>query len=737
MRSSDLSSGASTRIDTLGVVTTYAIFAGLWILLSDGLISILFRDPDVLAVVGALKGWLFVGVTSVLLTMMLRRLRVSNLGTAPLPVRAALGLPFWSLTLAIAGATAAGVAYTAQQRMRTESARLEALADVKAEQISDWLDERERGTPQIMRSSVLLADWFKRWRDGDEQASQQLFPRLTQLAETGGFQAVSLLDTDGRKLWSSEAAPPQLVAAIGHAAQRALRTHSMQRVGPYRGLRGNIRLDYVTPLGNPPARAVVVVHLDLRKNLLPMLEKWPVPSRTGEAVLVRRDGDRILYLSNLRHRQDSAANFSLPLNQSQLLAGQALRAPTLPKGVLVGEDYRGERALGVVRSVPGTDWVLLAKEDRAEVLGEVLGNAIWIGLSGLFALGVLTAVMILQRQRQQLLVAEGARQAQDARLQTLSLLSAVVEHTEDCIFALDREGRYILFNPAAERFTGIAAEQVLGRDEHAVFPPALASRLVADNQRIMQTGVSETADEALPGRDGPRLCVTTKSALRDASGQVVGLCGITRDITQREAIEARVRISEERLQHALDASSDALWDWNLQTGLCFLSSRYYAICGYRADEVTPDQSFLRQLVHPEDWPQVSAALEAHLAGRSATYEMDYRLVTRGQEIRWVSAKGKVVARDALGKALRLVGIVSDITERKQAESTLRTKSAELEARNAELERFNRAMIGRELDMIELKRQINDLARELGRAPPYALDFANAPQSATDKAAGTS
>jgi hypothetical protein len=76
----------------------------------------------------------------------------------------------------------------------------------------------------------------------------------------------------------------------------------------------------------------------------------------------------------------------------------------------------------------------------------------------------------------------------------------------------------------------------------------------------------------------------------------------------------------------------------------------------------------------------------------------------------------------------VLGIARNITASKAAEAALKQQAEELRARNEEMERFNRAMVGRELDMIDLKRQINDLCRQLGRQPAYDLDFAAAPPS---------
>jgi hypothetical protein len=87
-----------------------------------------------------------------------------------------------------------------------------------------------------------------------------------------------------------------------------------------------------------------------------------------------------------------------------------------------------------------------------------------------------------------------------------------------------------------------------------------------------------------------------------------------------------------------------------------------------------------------------------------------------------------VLKNAQGQAISRVAYALDITERKRASEALLQQSEEMKRRNLELERFNRATVGRELDMIELKRRINALSAELGREPPFPLSFLETPDA---------
>jgi len=158
---------------------------------------------------------------------------------------------------------------------------------------------------------------------------------------------------------------------------------------------------------------------------------------------------------------------------------------------------------------------------------------------------------------------------------------------------------------------------------------------------------------------------------RDASGRLIRAVGMDRDVTAEKEMQEALRLAEERWQLALTGTNDGVWDWNVANGNIFFDQRYAEILGYALGELPRRDDDRLELVHPDDLAEALAERAAHLAGQSSLYSTEYRMRAKSGAWKWVLSRGKVVARDAAKRPLRMVGTLSDITERKVLEQDLR------------------------------------------------------------------
>ncbi|MFM9264521.1 PAS domain S-box protein [Tychonema sp. BBK16] len=263
------------------------------------------------------------------------------------------------------------------------------------------------------------------------------------------------------------------------------------------------------------------------------------------------------------------------------------------------------------------------------------------------------------------------KQIEAALLESKILFESIIESTTDLIFAKDTRGRYVFLNSMTAAFFGKSKAEALDKDDIDFFPPEIVSKLVEVDRRIIQSGIEETVEELVEDIHGNlQTYLATKSPWRDKEGNIIGVIGVTRDISDIKQAEIALRLSEQRLQLALWGSDSGMWDWNLVTDDIYCSPEYSALLGYKRGELEQSAIGLGKRVHPDDMPVLEAKLNAYLADPESTYTVEYRMLAKSGEFKWILARGKVVERDANHAPLRMIGTISDISDRKQVEIAL-------------------------------------------------------------------
>ena len=163
-------------------------------------------------------------------------------------------------------------------------------------------------------------------------------------------------------------------------------------------------------------------------------------------------------------------------------------------------------------------------------------------------------------------------------------------------------------------------------------------------------------------RDGHQFSPVEDGFLRSAAGVIAG-------IVERKEAEEALRHTEERLDLAIQGSGAGLWDRNMLTDRVDFSPRFKEMLGYEVAEMEDTFASFETRLHPEDHDRVLAALRDHLE-RRVPYGVDYRLRTRSGEYRWFHARGRAIWNEA-GKPTRMLGSITDITDRKRSEERFR------------------------------------------------------------------
>ncbi len=657
------------------VALIYALFASLWIFGSDWLLGTLVSDPQWLVRIGAFKGWAFVGVTAVLLYLLVGGMvpsTAAEVRAAPQQAPEAAQLqrsPLALVSLAIVVLTGAMLWYDHQDRVGQQSRQLQATADVRAKQVGAWMQDR-LSQARFARSSVLWASLFRRWQDsGDLQARDQLMDRLIELRKAFGNNSVMVLDSRGELALGEPDHDTTISPALRAAALRAMAKGEANHTGDFTtGVApGALWFDVIAPLagGGAGAQAAAVLRIDPKELLQSALQGLPSAQQSAATLLVRREGDQLLGVFGRNGK---------PLSTPDLLAAKFVSGQVPFGAIATGVDFRGQAVLGTVQPVPGSDWYLVARIERAELRAASVKNAIWIVAAGALALLGAFVMAFLQREHRALERARFEQDEQRQRLQSLALMQAISEGSNDAIFAKDREGRYLLCNRAASGMIGKPVDQVLGRDDRALFDPEQAAVLMANDAQVMAQDRLSSYEEVVGSGASEITVLATKGPLHDADGRVVGMFGISRDITERKRSELALRESEATVRTLIGSMADGMFVAQAHR-FVFANAALPRMLGY-ADAEFVDQPF-EAVLAPEFLELWTRRFEQRIGdGPEPEGHYEVRFLCKDGGSIWVELRA---SRSQYGGRPAVLGLIRDITERRRGEQALREVSELLQA----------------------------------------------------------
>jgi PAS domain S-box-containing protein len=274
------------------------------------------------------------------------------------------------------------------------------------------------------------------------------------------------------------------------------------------------------------------------------------------------------------------------------------------------------------------------------------------------------------------------KQAEDALKSNYALLQIAGETAKFGGWSVDLENNICTWSNAVADIHDVPHGYAPPVQEAIKFyAPEWRGKITQIFSACAEEGLSYDEEMEIITQKGKRVWVrATGKAVKNEKEKIIKVQGSFQDITERKRVEEALKKSEERLTLALDSVSDAVWDWRVDTGEVYFSSRWYTMLGYEPYELPQEFETWRKLLHPDDLPGSETKISQHLE-IAEPFEIEFRMRTKDDQWRWILARGKTVEQDEQGKAVRMLGTHMDITERKQAEETEKKFKNNLEKRN--------------------------------------------------------
>ena len=245
---------------------------------------------------------------------------------------------------------------------------LSAIITLKAGEIAKWRMEHIRDGESISNDKLLnrqIKYFFE--NEGQNEIKKELLNWMQSSIRNYDYQSIFLLDNSGIVRLSYPEKEPALFdlgTLKGDIRERVefIDLHTSSNAS-------DIHIDLVIPLissENNGNRIIgtIAMKIDPEITLFPLIQAWPTPSKSSETLLLRREGDSVLYLNNIRHQANTALKLKIPLSNKTLPAAVAA---TGYEGPFEGRDYRNIPVISSLKKIPGSPWFMVAKVDKDEI----------------------------------------------------------------------------------------------------------------------------------------------------------------------------------------------------------------------------------------------------------------------------------------------------------------------------------------------------------------------------------
>lgn len=276
------------------------------------------------------------------------------------------------------------------------------------------------------------------------------------------------------------------------------------------------------------------------------------------------------------------------------------------------------------------------------------------------------------------------RDAEDESRRYYELLRAVAEGTTDGVWVKDRNGRYLMINSAGARSVNRPPEEVIGKDDTEIFDHETARKVREDDRTVMETGEAFVFDYTIPTSNGLVTHIASRSPYRDQQGNIIGVIGVSHDITGRKRIEEALRISKTRYKSLVLATSQIIWTADPEGRVTEPISSWQEYTG-QTDEEVAGWGWTKAL-HPDDFNKIVEELKQS-AIKKSVYDIEYRARRHDGVYRLFAVRAVPVLNDD-GSVREWVGACTDITDRKHTDEEKNRLLKELQERVKELYAFH-------------------------------------------------
>ncbi len=443
--------------------------------------------------------------------------------------------------------------YEAEKIKKSRYKEIHSLAKLKSDLLSGWLRERKSDI-LVISESPIYQDAVERWLKNPQDLllKKKLIERLVVVKKRYNYMEILLVDSLGN-IYLSTGVRQELDQFFKARLRESTFSGSPVHTGIYRcQLDQEVHFDFIAQLKNETKTSdnvFLVFRTNPETHLYPVLMKWPGVSKTGETIIVAREGDSLTFLSEIRFKQGSAMNLRMSVYSDS--------APPISKGkysdsMYIGIDYRGEEVLSDISIVPGTGWFLISKIDTAEIFSELNFRMVIIAIVGLLGNVVLFLgfgmIYSSNTKAYYRKLYEQEREQKQKLRDSEEKFSKAFYSSPDAILITDlNDGLIVDFNQGLLDLTGYTDAEVSGKSSISLKIWKSTDYREMIIAQVLKTGEVSNLQIEYLYKDG-----TTRYGLFSAKQMEFAgrkcLLSVVKDITDRVAMEIELRDAKEKTE---------------------------------------------------------------------------------------------------------------------------------------------------------------------------------------------
>ncbi len=446
--------------------------------------------------------------------------------------------------------------YSAKHKLAEVKNDLTAIAQLKIHQIANWHQQRIANA-QSISGDPFLKDVLTKWLNDKNNTSltNSIRQKLYSIQNEYSYREVIICSVDSKIFLSTELELNSLDQEIITGIHESVQNKKIEDTDLYHSeIHKAILYEIIAPIINDKNEviAALVLRINPEHFLYPLVQAWPLPNKSGESLLIRKKGNFALFLNNLRFEKNTALTLEIPLTENKVPAVQAILGY---KGIWEGKDYRDVEVLSYINAVPGTNWFMIAKVDKSEILKD---------LGFVESAVILFVILIL------IALAFGISWMNHFRQRNLNLelyksneeFKTILYSIGDAVITTDNEGKIQHLNSVAEKLTGWSLAEARDGSLEKIFKIVNEeTRRKAENpiRRVLADGlvIGLANHTLLISKDGTETPISDSGApIRDEAGEIVGVVLVFRDQTEErlnsKMIDSRLMLYDYAQSHTLN-----------------------------------------------------------------------------------------------------------------------------------------------------------------------------------------